>query len=360
MSDATLLPPLFAAWINEWLDGLPTESHATCDRCTMCASGPHVSSDGYFFDREIKCCTFLPRIPNFIAGRILRDEGDDLAHGRATLDERLAAGTGVTPFGLSTPPTYDLLYANAQDFFGRAHELRCPHYVARDGRCGIWRHREATCATWFCKHERGATGQAFWTAMRDLLHAVEHDLARWCVLTLVRDQRALASLAVADSSNGRLDAFALDGRSNPDVQRELWGDWVGRERDFFIAAASLVDPLRWNDVLAICGPAVRLRMASVRVSYQRLTDATMPRTLHIGRHEIIRRSADSSTLRTYSDFDPLTVPQGLLDVLPYFDGRPTADACQAIAKERGLVLTSGHLQELIDFRILLESDESSK
>jgi hypothetical protein len=354
MIDTALLPPLFAQWIGEWLtDPLPRETHATCDRCAMCAGDGQAGTDRVFFDRAIKCCTYLPRIPNFLAGRILTDESDELAQGRATIDQRITAGVAVTPFGLGIPAPYQLLYRNAEAFFGRAEGLRCPHYVVEGGRCGIWRHREATCATWFCKHEHGATGQMFWAAIRELLRGIEHDLAAWCVLALVHDDRVLAALAVADQAQGRLDAYALDGLQNPDAHRELWGHWAGRAREFFVEAGRLVDPLHWNDVLEICGPAVRVQAAAVRAAHRQLVDRSIPKILRVGRYEVVRGSPDGSTLRTYSDFDPLHVPQRLLDALPFFDGRQTADACEAISRERGVVLTSTQLREFIDFRILL-------
>jgi Fe-S-cluster containining protein len=326
----------------------------------MCAHDGQSSTDGSFFNRAIKCCTYLPAIPNFLVGRILTDEGDELAHGRATIDQRIAAGIAVTPFGLGIPAPYQLLYRNAEDFFGRAEGLRCPHYVAEGGRCGIWRHREATCATWFCKHERGATGQMFWAAVRELLHGVERDLARWSVLTLVHDDGVLAALAVADQAQGRLDAYALDGLRNHEEHRELWGQWAGREREFFIEAGRLVDPLHWSDVLEICGPAVKVQAAAVRARLQQLVDCSIPNVLRLGRYEVVRGSSDGSTLRTYSDFDPLHVPQRLLDVLPFFDGRQTADACEAVSRERGVVLTSTQLREFIDFRILVPERQPSE
>jgi Fe-S-cluster containining protein len=357
MIDA-LLPPLFARWIGGWLTApVPRESHATCDRCAMCAPAGHAADGVAFFNGAIKCCTYLPSIPNFLVGRIVTDEGDDLAEGRITIERRIGAGIAVTPFGLGIPAPYQLLYRNAQDFFGRAQGLRCPHYIADGGRCGIWRHREATCATWFCKHEHGATGQRFWAAMRELLRGIERDLARWCVLALVHDDRVISALAAADQAEERLDAYALDGRSNPGAHRALWGEWAGREREFFVEAGRLVDPLEWNDVLEICGPAVQIQAAAVRAAHRSLTDHRIPPILRLGRYEVIQGSADASTLLTYSEFDPLRVPRRLIDALQFFDGRPTADACDAAARERGVVVTSTQLREFMDFRILLPEQE---
>jgi hypothetical protein len=197
----------------------------------------------------------------------------------------------------------------------------------------------------------------FWAAVRELLRGIERDLARWCVLTLVHDDRVLAALAAADQAQGRLDVNALDGLRNPE-EHELWGEWAGRERQFFVEASRLVDPLHWNDVLEICGPAVRVQAAAVRARQRQLLDHTIPNILRVGRYEVVRGSPDASTLRTYSDFDPLHVPQRLLDVLRVFDGRPTADACEAVFRERGVVLTSTQLRELIDFRILVPERQS--
>lgn len=115
-----------------------------------------------FFDPQVKCCTYLPELPNFLVGRILADEDPALAVGRATVEKRLQAGVAVTPLGLDRTPFYDLLYQHADTAFGRSHTLRCPHYIEEGGLCGIWQHRNSVCATWFCKHVRGAMGFRFW------------------------------------------------------------------------------------------------------------------------------------------------------------------------------------------------------
>src|SRR5262245_25747140 len=123
----------------------------------MCARpGDVPRPDSEYFDPEIKCCTYLPPLPNFLVGRIPADDREDMAHGCSSVDARLIAGVEVTPLGFGVPAPYTLLYGNARDAFGRARGLRCPHYVSEGGKCGIWRHREAICATWFCKRERGA------------------------------------------------------------------------------------------------------------------------------------------------------------------------------------------------------------
>lgn len=360
MIDATLLPPLFAPWIGRLLAGeIPPESHATCDRCAMCARpGDVPRPNSQYFDPEIKCCTYLPPLPNFLVGRVLADGRDDIAHGRSSVDARLTAGVEVTPLGLGIPAPYSLLYDNARDAFGRARGLRCPHYVTEGGKCGIWRHREAICATWFCKRERGATADAFWSALRDLLREVERDLARWCVWTMLHDPRALAALFAGGGPEKAVNSFTIDGRDDVERRRVLWGEWFGREREFFRESAGLVDPLQWEDVLQLCGPGVRLHAGITQAAYRELVDYTIPVKLRLGRHEVVRTTAQSATIQTYSPFDPLELPRPILDALPLFEGRTTEDAFQAIA-DRGLLLTHDQLRQLIDFRMLLPVEEAS-
>src|SRR5207253_3996635 len=101
---------------------------------------------------------------------------------------RVAAGLeGInsTPRGLHPSAVWRLLYQEGGGGgFGRAQALLCPYYDNEGGLCGIWRNRQSTCATWFCKHVRGAVGQRFWNALHALLAAVEDDLAGWCLVEL--------------------------------------------------------------------------------------------------------------------------------------------------------------------------------
>ena len=156
------LPPLYAGWIADLLDGpLPHEGEATCEDCAMWPSAGVPVSAGIAFNRETKCCTYIPALPNFLVGRIVEDNDPALAPGRASVEARIDARLGVTPLGIDRPPVHALLYQTGMSSaFGRSRALRCPHYREEaGGACGIWRHRNGVCSTWFCKYSRGATGQ---------------------------------------------------------------------------------------------------------------------------------------------------------------------------------------------------------
>jgi hypothetical protein len=219
------LPPLYAGWIGELLDGpLPPEPEATCERCAMLPADGRRATEGLYFHPEVKCCTYVPALPNFLVGRILADDDPALAAGRASVERRIDARAGVSPVGLEPPPVHALLYrASGEQAFGRSRALRCPHYLeSAGGACGIWRHRNGVCSTWFCKHGRGATGQRFWHGLDQLLALIERELARWCLVRLDLDPRTLGRLlprGTDRSQAGResIDAAGIDGRAEEAV-----------------------------------------------------------------------------------------------------------------------------------------------
>jgi Fe-S-cluster containining protein len=315
-----------------------------------------------YFDAIGKCCTYVPNLPNFLVGRILADGDPEAEAGRASVAERIADGVGVTPLGLAPAPVHSLLYRNSGEAFGRNKALRCPHYIEDGGRCGIWRHRESTCATWFCKHERGALGFEFWRgALHRLLRAVEDDLARWCVLELdVGDEtlRRLTQSSAWTSEAETITAEDLDNRTNFEAQARLWGAWRGREQAFYVRCAELVDPLPWAEVLAICGPETKAHARLTVQAFAKLTDEKVPKTLNAGSYQFVQRLPGMARISTYSELDPLDVPDAVMALLPYFDGRSTAAALEAIAAERGVRLDPSLLRKLTDFGLLVAPDRA--
>jgi hypothetical protein len=353
------LPPLYARWVSELLGGaIPREARATCDACPMQTQPAQESQDRlYFFDPVVKCCTYVPELYSFLVGRILADTDPLAQAGRATVEKRIAGGVGVTPLGLMQSPVFSLLYGSSSDSFGRSRTFRCPHFLEDTGRCGVWRHRESTCATWFCKHVRGSLGYAFWRkALHYLLEVVERDLARWCVHRLFASDETLQHVvassawkAVAEPVTGD----SIDNRVTPKAYAGLWGEWRGREQEFYGRCADLVSPLSWGEVLAICGPEARAYERLTRHAYQRLTSQEVPPTLSVGSFHLIQIQRGVSRINTYSDYDPLDVPGAVMEALPYFDDRSTEDALAKIEKERGLRLDPALLQKMVDFGLLV-------
>ena len=185
------LPPLYRDLLGEpFGEEIPPESKATCASCAMLEGGcggaavPPVDGRSRFFRPDTKCCTFHPRLPNYLLGSILSSSDPALAEGRRRIESRIATRVGVSPEWLHPPRLFSLLYDSARGAFGRARGLRCPFYEADAGGCTIWAHRDAVCSTYFCKYAAGADGRRLWTAVKELLSLVEIQLARAALLEL--------------------------------------------------------------------------------------------------------------------------------------------------------------------------------
>lgn len=334
-----MLPPRYAHWLTELLGGtLPEEQAATCSRCAMQVDSVE---EGYRFRADAKCCTYVPALANFLVGAALRELPPGPA--RAGLDRRVADPGVCTPHGLDVSDDERQRYQAivAAETFGRAPGLRCPHYLEEQGGlCGIWRHRNGVCATWFCKHDRGVAGQRFWQAVEALLALIERELSHWCACQLLYHGAATEP-------------------ASPDETVSAWDPWAARPADYYMRAAALVDDLAWPEVQVIVGAELGPLLARVKAAHAELrpqpaAPSLVPlRRLVQGEMRVSHRSSETSRLVTYSDSDPLDLPSKLLDILPRFDGRPTDEVLAELASD-GIVLTDELVTQLVDFAVLAD------
>jgi hypothetical protein len=357
------LPPLYDRWMRQLLGAqVRGEPRATCDDCAMCATpGEETAAGTLFFNPRTKCCTFIPLLPNFLVGRILADDDPHPAavHGRASVEARVASGQMVLPLGLGRTPAQTAMYHHRPIAFGQSEALRCPHYLEEGGLCGVWRHRDATCATWFCKYERGEVGRIFWLRVFRLLQAAEQALALHCALELGLGPAELHTLlAVMDPTpGGGAPPSRPDGTSAPAVARTIWGRWHGRERELYIEAGRIVDGLSWADVRALAGPLVRAHEGLVRDAHaQREARVLPPGPLRPGDLRGATLDPDRAHLTGYSTLDPVTMPRALFDALARFDGKHTTkEALRLIAAEEGLDVDDAVILRLLDFGVLADA-----
>lgn len=363
------LPPLYAGWFEALLGAeIPSETRATCNDCAMCdAQGEHQKPGSQLFNPQSKCCTYIPRLQNFLVGMILADEDPAMAAGRASVEARLQAGTAVTPLGLEQSLKSRFLYSHMDPrAFGRAQSLLCPHYISEQGgMCGVWKYRNSICSTWFCKYVRGALGRDFWEAAKWLLLAVEDDLSRWCAFKLELQETALELLLAPRLGAGQRSPLTLpvltledmDDVVDPEQQQRIWGNWHGREREFYRACAELVAPLSWPEVLAICGPETQARARLTRKAYRRLTSAEIPERLQMGSFTIMEANQDYYRLvPTGIGVDVFNLSSRVMRLLPFFDGRQTAVIVNQIVEQEGLRFTDELLRRLVDFKILVAAE----
>ncbi len=354
-----MLPKLYAGWLADALDGpIPPEHNATCLNCAMLPppDGPGNGASLYYHP-QAKCCTYIPELPNFLVGSILNDDDPAQAEGRAALAAYLQADSIATPLWLNRSPSYDLKYDSTDHFFGRITGLRCPYYLDRDGGlCSIWRYREAVCTTFFCKHTRGALGKQFWDTLKQLLVIIERDLVYWCALELGIELEVLRQFLAAKESTQIIYLLELEQEESHlqlETQRKLWGQWAGRELDYFKACARLVEPLTWADISAISGPELRLWARLTGQAHQNLLSDALPERLRLGSFQIVQIQAEASLVQSYINTDLLKIPQPVWEILSYFDGRPITEAVACAATEKGVKINPSLIRKLVDFQILV-------
>ena len=351
------LPPLYDRWIRSLLGGnIPRESRATCDHCAMLPdSSEATNSSRHFFQPSTKCCTYVPDLANFLVGGTLSDTDPQAEFGKRSLLKRMAEGIAITPLGVGQSPLFSLVYNHAEDAFGVARGLRCPHYLESEEKCGVWRQRNATCSTWFCKHVRGNTGYQFWRkSLHPLLGEVERQLAWWCVLRfdLPQDQLRLLYEQKHQEQNYSVNNEAIDNQVDPKIYARLWGDWLGREGEFFIRCGEWVNGLDWSDVSQICGSQVRALAQLTVNAYKELTSDEVPAKLQIGAMELVQISRDCARVSTYSRYDPIDMPYYIIELLSYFEANSTEEALQQIEAEKGIRLDQPLVRKLVDFGLL--------
>lgn len=354
-----MLPPLYARWIEHLLPGpIPEETGATCRDCAMLPREGAAHSGELHFHPGAKCCSYFPRLPNFLVGQILGDESLE-GPGRETILGLLRAGEGVNPLGLDRPRRYGLLYDRSAGF-GRTPSLVCPHYISEDGGlCAIWQHRNGVCSTWFCKHVRGAVGEAFWDALQCLLSQIEIDLGWWAAVQVDPGTEAIGELIRLRMRPPpeRLSAAEVEGTVVPAAYASVWGDWLGREEEFFRECARRVEALSWSEVVAACHPAVPALARLTHNAYDRLVSSEIPDRLRMGPFRIIRNDGPRALVDCYREHDPLSLSRTLLHILPEFDGRPTEEVLAELPGKYGTGLAPRLVQKLVDFRVLVSAEE---
>jgi Fe-S-cluster containining protein len=207
---------------------LPKEELATCNNCPMVASGG--------FRPDYKCCTYHPRIPNFMLGLAL---DDPIAKGPV---ENFIRADFTNPEGTEHTPLQwiDSLSIRSDDDYGKGEKVLCSFLDQSSGGCTVYAFRNSVCSTFFCWYEDGEEGEAFWENLQYLAGQLETALAQWALEQIGFNIRAYFR---------RFDSLAnrMVNVTDPDTKawsketlQILWGDWYGREAQLFKRCAEAV------------------------------------------------------------------------------------------------------------------------
>ncbi|HSP07462.1 MAG TPA: hypothetical protein VLR94_09810 [Acidobacteriota bacterium] len=366
---AAALPSLYSRWMSELLDQpIPEETKATCNDCAMCAkAGDPPEQEAQHFNPGTKCCTYDPEIPNFLAGAILAD-ADPAAHaGRNQFLFRVNSSAILRPQGVCPTIAEAAAHGVLHPGYGQDASLLCPFYLAESGGiCGIWKHRNARCATWYCKHERGAVGRDFWRTLKELLADVEAHLSLRCIHALKAGTPEFRELFPMLSVPNReqfqkqqaflyrsaLPAAHVSAEEAKELKAQMWGDWLDREESFYIECARVASTLDWSGVTAGAPQVLRQRVANLRFSFHRLLNRRLPAILIPAPFRSVRLNDRVTRVWGYSNYDPVDIPASVLNALSHFDRRPTESLLESLGKDPAITLTPAWAQILYDFGIL--------
>jgi len=284
----------------------------------------------------------------------------DGAEGRRRIRAKIDARIGVTPLGILPPQKHRLLYRYGKRGFGKSKALGCPYLDQDRGMCTVWSHREAVCTTWFCKHNNGLEGLRFWEQLRDYLISMQQVLASHALRELGCDvDRALRLL----SFEIELDARNLDDEPPDDATYAgLWGDWLGRESEFYAACYELVRKLERTEFENLGGIKQKLELDRLDKRYLAMHEPKLPDPMLKNPGLRITRDGEASYVVTsYSGSDPMRLRKTVFDLLEEFDGRrATAEVRDGILKQSGLWISDSLLTKLYQHRMLVDAGAPTK
>lgn len=347
-----MLPGLYGPLLPAFFDApAPDESKATCSSCAMCPPAGGAAPGVVYFRPDTKCCTYHPRLPNYLVGAILADPSEEMAEGRRRIRAQIAARVGVSPRWLAPSRRYTLLLkASRESSFGRSTALLCPYFQPEGGLCSIWRYRESDCSTFFCKHVGGADGKTFWNDFDSYLRRLEGQLSAMAI-----DQLG-ASLAEPDGTNGQLSLEELEGRAPaPDAYRACWGAWEGREEELYLAAHARVSALRPADREALLA-ASAAEAAAVEASYRRLTAPVLPERLVLNPDASLQPAEGGVLAVTFSRYEPVLLSADLHEVLKELRADETVEAFKArLLRDHAIEIPDAMLLGLHQLRVVISA-----
>mgnify|MGYP003692170035 FL=1 len=147
----------------------PEERRSTCMTC------PKACYEGY--REDYRCCTYHPRIPNFLLGL-----GAQTEQGRQRLEQIIKNGM-VTPEGMNSTPKQWVNYLDdiENDRFGKSETVLCPMLEQKTGYCMIHAFRNSVCSTFFCLKDHSDKSDKFWMNVQTLGSQVEMTLTQWAM-----------------------------------------------------------------------------------------------------------------------------------------------------------------------------------
>lgn len=339
----SLLPGIFSSTISR-------ESIANCGSCIMLKPEQPVPGQQYYSD-DSKCCTYFPVIPNYLMGYLLSDVSVETAEGRKRLKELIAAGAGVRPEGISPPRRYNLMYERGRkNGFGKSSALVCPLYDRKKCGCSVWKARSAVCATYFCRYNCGVDGENFWYAVQNYIREAEKCLSGYALLML--NSIPAVHDAVPDPFHFSREDMDNDRPGNYSM---IWGDWSGREEEFYIETFRIVSGLDRKKFMELMGVSNHILLKKMEIFLDKMLQPDIPGVLKLNPEVSIHPCLqDEYYLATPSGI--FHISDAIFGLLRAFDGSSSTETILECFGEEGINVEQDLIVSFYQHRILVPGE----
>jgi hypothetical protein len=139
----------------------------------------------------------------------------------------------------------------------------------------------------------------------------------------------------------------------------LWGDWAGREENFYKNTYERIASLSRYTFLSLGGISQKILLKELKQSHRNLENPKVPKILMRNPKLVVTKfQEDSYCLSGYAALDPLRVPKKIYDIIDWFDGtRPNREVLQILKDKKNFNIDSDLLKTLYMFRILISGEQ---
>lgn len=255
-------------WDQDLLRMDPTETKATCDDCAMARPK---NRRKIFYEKDLKCCTFYPFIPNYAVGALFAHPEHASFGAMAHLREKIARRRYSLPIGMIPPVSYQVRFnARRENEFGRREDWLCPYYNKEQQNCGIWRHRGSVCSSFYCQSSYGAKGLKFWDELSNYMSYVEMALMEEALAMLDFSPRQVSDLLGYINRKEGTQAELKSSVIPEKKARELWNGYYDDQEGFFKKSFEIVSNLDKRSFQELLGETGERLEENLRKAYQKI------------------------------------------------------------------------------------------
>ncbi|MFK7872622.1 MAG: hypothetical protein AB8C84_05550 [Oligoflexales bacterium] len=191
---------------------LPEETRATCSQCPSSLNG---------YEHTARCCTYRPQLSNFLIGAALQDQ----AISKKKFQQLFSKGAFLPLASLTTP--------QAMISMTESNDQVC-HYWQEGAGCTIHKFRNHTCSTFFCFTLAGPD-HTLWSDLAEYVMMLENNISWWLITqTGFESANFLRKLSIIDQNSKAQATW------NSKDLNYIWGEWYGKESQFFEKCAAIV------------------------------------------------------------------------------------------------------------------------